>query len=295
MALRKPDRPCSLHLRFRCKSEYCLSLSNRSSKEEIGQIPVGDPTTKHVDVEKYKTNTNGKTLTPVHLFQEVLFSVMSVLERRLPLGTGCNLRTKPWSASRIPDPTHSVPLTMLMQFAEQEGQVFQYQSQDGSIIGRLPWHPSRYLTRNSYCGDSVSDWHFIPSYLLHRSCINTSLAQLSSWRSSTKDQKSLTEVTCMVKLRAWCWGAHILRGGAEIKPRHASVTTIYCSCLRHCYHCASLDFRYHYLCLGVERKSELQSQVTQPSWGRQAPSRLLSRGCCFPAGGRSRVQDRLIK
>lgn len=56
---------------------------------------MGDPTTRHVDVEKYKTNTNGKNLTPVRLFQEVLLSVMSVLEKRLPLGTGCNLRTKP--------------------------------------------------------------------------------------------------------------------------------------------------------------------------------------------------------
>lgn len=95
MALRRPATLCSLHLRFRSESEHQLSCSSRSLIEEMGQILMGDPTARQVDMDNYQTNTNGKNLTPVHLFQEVQFSVMSLLERRLPLGTVCNLRTKP--------------------------------------------------------------------------------------------------------------------------------------------------------------------------------------------------------
>lgn len=114
-----------------------MSLLQHQELDRRGRTNTdGRSTTRQVNLEKYKTNTNGKHPAPVTPLPGVPVLRNESLERRLPLGMGCNLRTKPCSVSATPDPTHSVPLTMLMQSAEQEGRVFQ--SQDGNITGRLP-------------------------------------------------------------------------------------------------------------------------------------------------------------
>lgn len=149
-----------------------------------------------------------------------------------------------------------------MWFAEQEGQVFQYQN--GSATGSLPSRLSQWLTRNSYCGYSISHSYFIPSYLLHRSCINTLPLHLFSWWSSTKVQWK-PHLHGEIKRTLWANGILLGRGKgsgpgmSQLKPSH-------CSCWRQCHHCASLDSRYHYPCLGAEWLSPLEGDKHQTGY-----------------------------
>lgn len=156
-----------------------------------------------------------------------------------------------------------------MWFAEQEGRVFQYQ--DGSATGSLPWQLSQWLTRNLYCGYSVSHSYFPPSYLLHRSYIDTLPLHLFPWWSSTNVQQT-PYLHDEFKRTLWAIGTLLGRGKgwglgkSQLKPSH-------CSCLRQCHHYASLDSRYHYPCLGAEWLSLLEGD------------RLLWRWFCFQLEG----------